>query len=375
MIRYIDDFRDGRLAQGLVKKIYQQANPERHYQFMEFCGGHTHTIHRYGIPDLLPSNVELIHGPGCPVCVLPIARIDQAIALAKLPNTILCSYGDMLRVPGSGQLSLLKARADGADVRMVYSVDDVLNIAQQNPNHCVIFFAIGFETTTPPTAIAISQAFTQQLTNFSVFCNHVLTPAAMTSLLTFQETEEHQQINLDGFIGPAHVSIIIGSDAYAHISSQYQKPIVISGFEPLDVLHSILLLIQQVNEGRSEIENQYTRAVNPQGSLLAQSAMQEVFELRSTFEWRGLGQIAHSALQIKEKYAVFDAEKRFTLPINITACEHKGCDCASVLRGTKKPQQCKLFARVCTPENPLGSCMVSSEGACAAVYAYGRGEK
>ncbi|HVV69243.1 MAG TPA: hydrogenase formation protein HypD [Gammaproteobacteria bacterium] len=372
-MRYIDEFRSEQLAQVLSQKINLLANPERRYQFMEFCGGHTHTIHRYGIPDLLPANVELIHGPGCPVCVLPITRIDQVIALAKLPQTILCSYGDMLRVPGSSQVSLLKAKADGADVRMVYSVDDALNIARQNPKHNVIFFAIGFETTTPPTAIAIVQAFAEQLTNFSVLCNHVLTPVAMTALLAIPKTE--QPIDLDGLIGPAHVSIIIGSQAYADISRQYKKPIVISGFEPLDVLQSILMLIQQINTGKHEIENQYTRAVNAQGNLLSQSVMQEVFELRSSFEWRGLGKIPHSALQIKQKYADFDAEKRFALPTQVTAKEHKGCECAAVLRGIKKPTQCKLFVKVCTPENPLGSCMVSAEGACAAVYAYGIKER
>lgn len=376
MIRYIDDFRDGHLARILVKRIHQQANRHRRYQFMEFCGGHTHTIHRYGIPDLLPAHVELIHGPGCPVCVLPIARIDQAIALAMLPNTILCSYGDMLRVPGSSQLSLLKAKALGADIRMIYSVDDVLKIAQQHPNQNVIFFAIGFETTTPPTAIVIIQAFAENLTNFSVFCNHVLTPVAIKSLLSIQETAvEQPSMHLDGLIGPAHVSIIIGSDAYAQISHQYQKPIVISGFEPLDVLHSISMLISQVNEGRYEIENQYRRAVNPQGNVKSQSMINEVFELRSTFEWRGLGEIPHSALKIREKYARFDAEKRFDLPKNIAHDEHKSCECAAVLRGIKKPHQCKLFDKVCTPENPLGSCMVSSEGACAAVYAYGTKRK
>lgn len=373
MIRYIDDFRDGHLAQALAKRIHQQIDPDRCYQFMEFCGGHTHTIHRYGIPDLLPINIELIHGPGCPVCVLPIARIDQAIALTMLPNNILCSYGDMLRVPGSSQFSLLKAKAEGADIRMVYSVDDALRIAKQNPDQNVIFFAIGFETTTPPTAIAIIQASAENLTNFSVFCNHVLTPVAMKSLLSIQETElEQQSMHLDGFIGPAHVSIIIGSDAYAHISREYQKPIVISGFEPLDVLQSISMLVSQVNEGRYEIENQYIRAVNAQGSLKSQSIMEEVFELRNTFEWRGLGEIPQSALEIRAKYASFDAEKRFDLPKNSLHREHKGCECAAVLRGIKKPNQCKLFAKVCTPENPLGSCMVSSEGACAAVYAYGR---
>ncbi|EKD71088.1 MAG: hypothetical protein ACD_46C00276G0001 [uncultured bacterium] len=364
-MKYIEEFRNGEFAKALSQEIAENVEPDRHYQFMEFCGGHTHTIHRYGIPNLLPKNVEMIHGPGCPVCVLPMARIDKAIALASFSNVILCSYGDMLRVPGTGQKSLLKAKTAGADVRMIYSVDDAHKIAQENPQKEVVFFAIGFETTTPPTAFAIQQAKKLGLSNFSVFCNHVLTPVAMDSLLQTKE------VNLDGFVGPAHVSIVIGSKPYETVSKKYHKPIVISGFEPLDVLHSILMLIQQINENRCEVEIQYTRAVNRLGNLISQQVMTEVLELRESFEWRGLGFIPHSALQIKAIYAEFDAEKRFELPETIGE-EHKQCICGSVLRGVKKPMECKLFAKVCTPENPLGSCMVSSEGACAAVYAYGR---
>lgn len=369
-MKYIEEFRDGNLSQALVNAIKEKAKPDRRYQLMEFCGGHTHTIHRYGIPTLLPSNVEMIHGPGCPVCVLPMPRIDKAISLAAIPNVILCTYGDMLRVPGSKQHSLLKAKAQGHDVRMIYSVDDALRIAAENPLKQVVFFAIGFETTTPPTAHAIIKAKSLDLRNFTVFCNHVLTPVAMHALLQCQESE-NEKIVLDGFVGPAHVSILIGSQAYESIAKQYQKPIVISGFEPLDVLHSILMLIEQINENRAEIETQYTRAVTREGNFISQNMVADVLEYRPTFEWRGLGWIPHSALQIKEKYADFDAEKRFVLPETVNK-EHKQCECASVLRGLKKPIDCKLFAKVCTPENPLGSCMVSSEGACAAVYAYGR---
>ncbi|OGV40724.1 MAG: hydrogenase formation protein HypD [Legionellales bacterium RIFCSPHIGHO2_12_FULL_42_9] len=370
-MKYIEEFRHEDTAKMLAEAITTAANPERYYRLMEFCGGHTHTIHRYGLPSLLPSNVEMIHGPGCPVCVLPMERIDKAIALANLPNIILCSYGDMLRVPGSNKRSLLQTKARGADVRMVYSVDDALHIAQRNPQKDVVFFAIGFETTTPPTAHAIKQAKALHLTNFSVFCNHVLTPVAMDSLLQTQQ-QEADAVNLDGFVGPAHVSIVIGSQAYETVSQKYKKPIVISGFEPIDVLHSILMLIEQINQQRSEVEIQYTRAVTREGSLLSQSLMAEVLELRSSFEWRGLGSIPNSALQIKSAFAEFDAEKRFTLP-DTKGIEHKQCDCGAILRGLKKPTDCKLFAKVCTPENPLGSCMVSSEGACAAIYAYGRG--
>lgn len=367
-MKYINDFRDGKLAKGVAQQIRESVDPNRNYKFMEFCGGHTHAIHRYGIPSLLPKNVEMIHGPGCPVCVLPIKRIDNAIVLAQMPNVIFCSYGDMLRVPAGERKNLLKVKAEGADVRMVYSVDDTLKIAQENPNKQIIFFAIGFETTTPPTAIAILEAKKLRLKNFSVFCNHVLTPVAMECLL---QSSGEESINLDGFVGPAHVSIIIGSKAYETVSKKYKKPIVISGFEPLDLLHSILMLVQQINDQHCEVENQYTRAVNQEGNVKSQQVISEVLELRDTFEWRGLGWIPHSALKIKKEYQEFDAECRYVLP-NSTSKEIKGCECASVLRGIKKPKECKLFATVCTPENPLGSCMVSSEGACAAVYAYGR---
>ena len=369
-MKYIDEFRNSAVAKKLVAQIHAAVQPETQYRLMEFCGGHTHTIHRYGLPSLLPNNVEMIHGPGCPVCVLPMARIDKAIALASMPNVILCSYGDMLRVPGSKQQSLLQAKARGADVRMIYSVDDALNIAVLNPLKEVVFFAIGFETTTPPTASVIKQAEKLQQSNFSVFCNHVLTPVAMDSLLQTQNTEAGA-VNLDGFVGPAHVSIVIGSQAYEAVSQKYNKPIVISGFEPLDVLHSILMLIEQINANRSVVEIQYTRAVTREGNLRSQALMAEVFELRPSFEWRGLGHITNSALKIKSTFAAFDAELRFKLPDSVGA-EHKQCDCGAILRGMKKPTDCKLFAKVCTPENPLGSCMVSSEGACAAVYAYGR---
>lgn len=370
-MKYINEFRDEELAKKLTQAIANAALPTRNYRLMEFCGGHTHTIHRYGLPSLLPKNVEMIHGPGCPVCVLPMSRIDKAIALASLPHVMLCSYGDMLRVPGSKQLSLLQAKARGADVRMIYSVDDALNLAKENPQKEVVFFAIGFETTTPPTAHVIQQAKKLRLRNFSVFCNHVLTPVAMDSLLQAQHQDKNA-INLDGFVGPAHVSIVIGSQAYEAICQKYQKPIVISGFEPLDVLHSILMLIKQINQNRSQVEIQYTRAVSTQGNLRSQAIMNDVLSIRSSFEWRGLGFIPNSALEIKSTYQEFDTEKRFSLPETLSI-EHKKCDCGSILRGIKKPTDCKLFAKVCTPENPLGACMVSSEGACAAVYAYGRG--
>ncbi len=332
-MKYINEFRNAAFAKVIAKEIANKAAPTRQYRLMEFCGGHTHTIHRYGLPSLLPNNVEMIHGPGCPVCVLPINRIDKAIALATLSNVIFCSYGDMLRVPGSNQQSLLQAKAKGADVRMVYSVDDALSLAQRNPEREVVFFAIGFETTTPPTAYAIKEAKRLNLSNFTVFCNHVVTPAAMNCLLQSSGDEEIIH-TLDGFIGPAHVSIVTGSQAYEPISKTYKKPIVISGFEPLDVLHSILMLIEQINKGQSDVEIQYTRAVTREGNLKSQAITREVFELRSNFEWRGLGNIAESALQIKAAFECFDAEKRFLLP-DFRGVEHKQCDCGAILRGIK----------------------------------------
>ena len=370
-MKYIEEFRNASVARALSKAIATIAHSSRHYRLMEFCGGHTHTIHRYGLISMLPQHVELIHGPGCPVCVLPIGRVDKAIALARLPEVIFCSYGDMLRVPGSNRQSLLQAKARGADVRMVYSVDDALRIAKENPKKEVVFFAIGFETTTPPTAAIILEASKIKQLNFSVFCNHVLTPVAMDNLLQTKSHEE-EPVNLDGFIGPAHVSILIGSQAYEAVSKKYNKPIVISGFEPLDVLQSILMLIKQINAKRAQVENQYTRAVTRDGNLYSQAMVTKVLELRNTFEWRGLGQIANSGLQIKPEFSDYDAEQRFNLA-NSAGMEHKQCDCGAILRGIKKPLDCKLFASVCTPENPLGACMVSSEGACSAVYAYGRG--
>jgi hydrogenase expression/formation protein HypD len=320
---------------------------------------------------LLPKNIELIHGPGCPVCILPIGRLDMAVRLAAdHPEVILCSYGDMLRVPGSGGHSLFKARAEGADVRMVYSVSDALELARSNPDRQIVFFAIGFETTTPPTALALRTAKKEGLTNFSVFCNHVLTPAAMTAILNV-DPALGETLEIDGFLGPSHVSVVIGSDAYAFCAREHKKPVVIAGFEPLDVLQSLLMLVRQINEGRADIENQYLRAVTATGNAKAQAVMGEVFEKCETFEWRGLGEIPESALRLAQDFAAFDAEQRFAMAY-IPAAGAKSCECPAVLRGAKKPTDCKLFATVCTPENPLGSCMVSDEGACAAYYTYGR---
>ncbi len=370
-MKYVDEFRQHDLAKQLAKAIADEVEEGRQYNLMEFCGGHTHAIFRYGVQDLMPLNLRFIHGPGCPVCVLPIARIDHAIALVETHDVLLCSYGDLLRVPASNGKSLLKLKASGGDVRMVYSTQDALKIARDNPERQVVFFAIGFETTTPPTAVAIKQAAAEGQDNFTVFCNHVLTPAAIQNILESPEVRELDAVTIDGFFGPSHVSSIIGSQPYEFFAEEYQKPVVIAGFEPLDVMQSALMLIRQLNEGRHEVENEYTRVVTPEGNQKAQRLVAEVLELRRTFEWRGLGSVPYSALQIKEEFAQFDAERRFEVTPPESK-EVKGCECPAILRGAKRPTDCKLFGTVCTPDNPRGSCMVSSEGACAAYWSYGR---
>ncbi len=370
-MRYISEFRDRALAEKLAKGIAQEADAGRDYHFMEFCGGHTHAIFRYGVQDLMPKNVHFVHGPGCPVCVLPVRRLDDAVELAEKHGVILCTYGDMMRVPGTGRRSLIRAKADGADIRMVYSTLDALKVARDNPDRQVVFFAIGFETTTPPTAVAIKMAKAEGLTNFTVFCNHVLTPAAIGHILASPDFAPGGPARIDGFLGPSHVSAVIGSRPYEAAARRYRKPVVIAGFEPLDVMQSVLMLIRQVNEGRAEVENEYTRVVTRDGNQKAQGLVAEVLELRDSFEWRGLGAVPDSALRIREAYAEFDAEKRFAVS-DKQSREVKSCECPAVLRGVKKPTDCKLFGTVCTPDSPMGACMVSSEGACAAYWSYGR---
>jgi hydrogenase expression/formation protein HypD len=365
-MKHVDEYRDGALAQGLARRIADEAQTDRQYRLMEFCGGHTHAISRYGVEDLLPENIRMIHGPGCPVCVLPMGRIDDAIRLASRPEVTLCTYADLMRVPASAGGSLMKAKADGADIRMVYSTLDAIAIAEKEPHREVVFFAIGFETTTPPTALAIRLAQKKRLANFSIFCNHVLTPAAMQAIL-----ESDDRIEIEGFVGPAHVSTVIGMAPYRRFAVDYHKPVVIAGFEPLDVIQAVLMLVRQINEGRSEIENQYRRAVTEGGNGKAIDEMAEIFELRESFEWRGLGQIPRSALRLRDEYAEFDAERRFDV-VTVPARDNPACECGAILRGAKRPQDCKLFGSACTPETPMGSCMVSSEGSCAAYWAYGR---
>ncbi|MBV2091475.1 MAG: hydrogenase formation protein HypD [Candidatus Thiodiazotropha sp. (ex Ctena orbiculata)] len=370
-MKYVDEFRQHKLARQLAAAIRDEVDPGRSYHLMEFCGGHTHAIFRYGVQDLMPDNVRFIHGPGCPVCVLPVGRIDNAIHLVEAEDVILCTYGDLLRVPASGRNSLIKVKAAGGDVRMVYSTQDALNIARENPDRQVVFLAIGFETTTPPSAVALQQAKREGLKNFSLFCNHVLTPAAIQNILESPEVREIGSVAIHGFFGPSHVSSVIGGRPYEFFAEEFQRPVVIAGFEPLDVMQSALMLIRQLNEGRYEVENEYTRVVTREGNQKAQRLVAEVFELRRSFEWRGLGLVPYSALKVKAGYQEYDAEQRFQIPLS-PAKEVKGCECPAILRGAKRPTDCKLFGVVCTPDNPMGSCMVSSEGACAAYWSYGR---
>ena len=371
-MRYIRGFRDGAAAAALAQVLAERVDPTREYHLMEFCGGHTHAIFRYGVEDLLPDNIHLIHGPGCPVCVMAVPRLDTAIELALRPNVTLVSYGDMLRVPGSRRRSLLKARAQGADVRMAYSALEALEVAAAHPEREVVFFAIGFETTTPATAHIILEARRQCLRNFTVYCNHVVTPAAIQSILDSPEVREWGQVRVDGFIGPSHVSAVIGSRPYEFFAEEYQRPVVIAGFEPLDVMQAIDMLVQQLNAGGARVENQFTRGVTREGNRKAQALVAEVFELRPNLEWRGLGELPYSGLRIKSAYAQFDAERRFSLEVQPVA-ENAACQCPAIIRGVKKPTDCAIFGTVCTPRDPIGSCMVSAEGACAAYYKYRRG--
>ena len=370
-MKYVDEFRDGRTARALAAAIAAEARPDRRYAIMEFCGGHTHAISRYGLADLLPASIRLVHGPGCPVCVLPVGRIDNAIDLALDRGVTLATYADCLRVPGSGGRSLMKAKAAGADIRMVYSTADALKIARDHPGREVVFFAIGFETTAPATAVAIVGAAREALHNFTVFCNHVLTPSAIANILESPDVRAHGGVPLDAFIGPAHVSTVIGSRPYEHFAAEYEKPVVIAGFEPLDVMQAILMIVRQLNEGRAEVENQFSRAVTRDGNTKAQALVADVFELRRSFEWRGLNEVPYSALRIKSRYADHDAERRYGI-VYRSVPDHRACECGAILRGAKRPQDCRIFATVCTPDHPVGSCRVSSEGACAAHYAYGR---
>jgi hydrogenase expression/formation protein HypD len=363
-MKFVDEFRDAELGRAVAMEIMSLVEPGRHYKLMEVCGGHTHSIYKYGIDDLLPANVELVHGPGCPVCVIPMGRVDDGIAIAHRDGVIFTCFGDMMRVPGSDG-SLLEAKAAGADIRMVYSPLDALRIARQNPTREVVFFAIGFETTAPSTALTLKRARAERLENFSVMCSHVTIVPPLRALL------ESPDLRLDGFIGPGHVSTVVGARPFEFIPADYGKPIVIAGFEPLDILQAIEMILRQLAAGRCEVENQYRRVVPYEGNLRALEVMAEVFELRPHFEWRGLGFISHSGLKLSDAYADLDTEVRFSVP-GIRVADPKACQCGEVLKGVIKPWECKVFGTACTPERPIGTCMVSSEGACAAYYNFGR---
>ena len=363
-MKFVDEFRNAELAAVVGAQITALCEPGRHYKIMEVCGGHTHTIYRYGVQDHLPDDVELVHGPGCPVCVIPMGRVDDGIAIAGRDGVILTCFGDMMRVPG-GNGSFLDANAAGADIRMVYSPLDALRIARQNPDRQVVFYAIGFETTAPSTALTVLRAKAEGITNFSVFCNHVTIIPAIKAIL------DSPDLRLDAFIGPGHVSTVIGCRPYDFIAREHGKPLVCAGFEPLDLLQSIYMIMKQLAEGRSVVENQYSRVVPWDGNPVALRVLGDVFALRPFFEWRGLGSISQSALQLSERYADFDAELRFDVP-GVRVADPKACQCGEVLKGVLKPWECKVFGTACTPETPIGTCMVSSEGACAAYYTFGQ---
>ena len=362
-MRFVDEYRS---PEGVAKLSAEtvRLSGGRHVKLMEVCGGHTHAIYKHGLQDLLPENVELVHGPGCPVCVIPMGRIDDAIAIARTPGVIFATYGDMMRVPSSTG-SLIDAKADGADVRFIYSPLDALALARKNPDREVVFFAVGFETTAPSTAATLLRARDEGLTNFSVFCNHVTIIPAIKAIL------DSPGMDLDGFIGPGHVSTIIGLSPFEFIPRDYGLPIVVSGFEPSDILQSVVMILRQLASGRHRVENQYARVVRDGGNRRAMEMLAETMHLRPFFEWRGLGFISQSALALRPEFAPFDAEVRYTVP-NVRVTDPKACQCGEVLKGAIKPWQCKVFGAACTPETPIGSCMVSPEGACAAYYNYGR---
>ncbi|MGH2364149.1 MAG: hydrogenase formation protein HypD [Chloroflexota bacterium] len=362
-MKYVSEFRRGDVAQRLAEEIARLV--DRPMNLMEVCGGHTHAIFKFGLPDLLPPEVDLIHGPGCPVCVTPRDKVDVAVQLARLPGVMLTSYGDMLRVPGSSS-SLIQEKARGADVRMVYSPLDAIRLAEQNPEKRVIFFAIGFETTAPSAAMAVLKARGLNLRNFAILSNHVLLPPMLKSIL------DSRDVKLDAFIGPGHVSTITGTRPYQFVAERYGKPFVVSGFEPLDVLQTVLMLVRQLREGRSEVEVQYTRVVKPEGNPVALRALGTVFEPCHA-RWRGMGTVPLSGLNVRPEFDEWNAEALYPeVQGGSEVADPKACECGDIVRGAKKPWDCRVIGTVCTPQTPIGACMVSPEGACAAYYKYGR---
>lgn len=367
-MKFVDEFRDPAAARALIREIETMLPrlPPSYggkLSIMEVCGGHTHAIFRFGLEAMLPDGIELVHGPGCPVCVLPMGRVDDCVALAETPGVIMTTFGDAMRVPGSVK-SLMQAKADGADVRMVYSPLDALKLARENPAKEIVFFAIGFETTMPSTALTVLAAERDGIKNFSLFCNHI------TIIPTIKAILDEPDMQIDGFVGPGHVSMVIGTQPYDFVADKYRRPLVVTGFEPIDVLQGIWMILKQLTEGRCEIENQYARVAADGGNQPAQQAVNKVYELREFFEWRGLGTIDHSGVRVREAYAAYDAERKFKVP-SIRIADPTACQCGEVLKGAIKPWECKVFGKACTPETPMGALMVSSEGACAAYYQYG----
>jgi len=363
-VKFLSEYRDQRAAEKLAQAIWKKVT--RPWTIMEICGGQTHTIVKSGLEDLLPREITLVHGPGCPVCVTPIELIDKAVAIAQRPEVIFCSFGDMLRVPGSSK-SLFDVKAEGADVRIVYSPLDALKLAKADPGCQAVFFAVGFETTAPANAMAVWQADHDSVENFSLLVSHVLVPPAMEALLSSPSCV------VQGFLAAGHVCTIMGFEEYVPIAARYKVPIVVTGFEPLDILEGILMTVTQLEEGRHEVENQYSRSVRREGNRPAQERIAEVFEIAPR-QWRGLGEIPASGLQLRGRFQKYDATRRFPLPEEPPGGRKESPDCISglILQGIKKPYDCPVFALTCTPENPLGAPMVSSEGACAAYYHYGR---
>ena len=372
-MKFVDEFRDPAAARQLIATIEEQAKQlDRPIKLMEICGGHTHTIYRYGLENLLPDSIDLVHGPGCPVCVIPMGRVDDALWLANQPDVILTTFGDMMRVPGSEE-SLLQARARGCDVRFVYSPLDSLKIAEENPDKHVIFFAIGFETTTPSTAVTLTAAKQRDIPNLSVFSNHVTIEPPLRAIANGGVTE------VDGFIGPGHVATVVGTKAFDFLAEEFNRPVSVCGFEPLDILQGVAQLLEQftsgdIAAGKARVQNQYARVVRPEGNPSAQALLDRVFDIRDEFEWRGLGTLPHSGMAISEEFAKWDAERIFDVPGNRVE-DPAACECGSVLTGHIKPWQCKVFGTACTPDTPIGTCMVSPEGACAAYYNFGRIDK
>ncbi|MPW35783.1 hydrogenase formation protein HypD [Vibrio sp. B1Z05] len=364
-MKFISEYRQPEKVMALVSTINDKLDklaPTRPLQIMEVCGGHTHTIFRFGLDKLINKGIEFVHGPGCPVCVLPRQRINEAIEIAEQEDVIFCSYGDAIRVPGENG-NLLAAKARGADIRIVYSPLDALELAKQNPQKNIVFFAIGFETTTPPTALTLQQAKRQNISNFSVLCHHILLEPALRSVL------DDENVRLDGLVAPGHVSIVTGQQHYQFCNDEYQLPVATAGFEPLDFLMALESIVDQVSNHQVKVVNCYQRAVSETGNKIAQQAINDVFTLSESSDWRGLGNIEHSGLSLKLAYQSFDASLRYQLNPNRIA-EPEGCRCANVIKGLAKPTDCPLFAKGCTPENPVGALMVSSEGACSAYYQY-----